>query len=140
MLINLAFGEAEKFFIDGDRITHNEVVESMRVGKFFLASVGEELVGCVYIEPRGPRAYLGLLSVDPRWQAKGIGSRLMTIAEEHCRKLGCKYMDIKTVNVRTELAGYYEKQGYIAVGTTPFPSDVETKLPCHFVDMTKPLS
>jgi len=67
-VINAAFRVAEGFFIDGNRITQNEVEHSLAKGVFLLAEEGETLNGCVYVELRGERSYLGLLSVDPAYQ------------------------------------------------------------------------
>jgi N-acetylglutamate synthase-like GNAT family acetyltransferase len=138
-LINLAFAEVEQFFVDGDRISEAEVIASMQTGVFLVAERDGELEGCVYVEPHGPRAYFGLLSVNPEIQQSGAGSHLMKAAEEHGRKLGCEFMDIKIVNLRSELPDFYRKRGYIETGTSPFPPEVETKLPCHFIDMSKRL-
>jgi N-acetylglutamate synthase-like GNAT family acetyltransferase len=138
-LINLAFAQVEQFFVDGDRISEAEVLASMQTGVFLLAEGDRELEGCVYVEPHRPRAYFGLLSVNPAIQQRGAGSRLMKAAEEHARTLGCEFMDIKIVNLRSELPEFYRKRGYIETGTSPFPPEVETKLPCHFIDMSKRL-
>lgn len=86
------------------------------------------------------RAYLGLLAVDPAHQQSGLGSKLMDAAEDHCRGLGLRFMDIKVVNLREELAGFYRRRGYVETGTSAFPAEVKTKLPCHFIEMSKPLS
>jgi hypothetical protein len=48
-------------------------------------------------------------------------------------------MDLRVVNVRTELPAYYQKLGYVQSGTAPFPEHVDTLLPCHFLIMSKPL-
>jgi hypothetical protein len=64
----------------------------------------------------------------------------MDAAEEYSRRQACHFMDINVVNLREELFGFYHKRGYVEAGTSPFPSDVNTKLPCHFIEMTKPLS
>jgi predicted N-acetyltransferase YhbS len=138
-VINRAFGPAEHFFVEGDRITLEEVLDSLRSGAFFVAENDGETVGCVYVEPRGERAYLGLLSVDPDEQHRGMGSSLMRAAEEFCIDAGCRSMDIKIVNLRTELPSYYRKFGYTETGSSPFPAEVETKVPCYFIDMSKPL-
>ena len=45
----------------------------MAKGQFLLAGDNEKLTGCVYLERRGERAYLGLLAVDPERQGSGIG-------------------------------------------------------------------
>ena len=138
-LINAAFRIVESFFIDGDRITLKEVHEHLRTGEFLLAEDDNRLLACVYLEPRGERTYLGLLSVDPTLQKAGIGSLLMTAAEERWRERNAKYIDILTVSLREELSTFYGKRGYVKTGTSPFPSDVKTKLPVHFVNMSKRL-
>ena len=64
----------------------------------------------------------------------------MDAAEDICRGLACRFMDINVVNLREELFGFYRKRGYVETGTRPFPADIETKLPCHFIEMSKPLN
>ena len=138
-VINSAFRIAEEFFIDGNRITQAEVEEFLRKGAFLLAETGDQLNGCVYVESRGERSYLGLLSVEPDRQHGGLGSLLMNEAENYCREHGSRFMDIVIVSLREELPAFYRKRGYVDNGTTPFPPDVETKIPCHFINMAKPL-
>jgi GNAT superfamily N-acetyltransferase len=138
-VINAAFRIAEGFFIDGNRITQTEVEESLAKGAFLLAETDGKLNGCVYVEMRGERSYLGLLSVDPTIQQSGLGSRLMNEAERYCRERGSHSMDILIVSLREELPAFYQRRGYVESGTTPFPTDVPTKVPCHFINMSKPL-
>jgi len=138
-VINAAFGIAEGFFIDGNRITQAEVEESLTRGSFLLAETEGKLNGCVYVEMRGERSYLGLLSVDPTSQQSGLGSRLMIEAERYCRERGSRSMDILIVSLREDLPAFYQKRGYVESGTTPFPADVPTKIHCHFINMSKPL-
>ena len=138
-VFNAAFRIAEGFFVDGNRISLAEVQRSLTTGAFLVADDEHGLSGCVYVEPRGERAYLGLLSVDPGRQQSGLGSRLMAEGEEYCRARGARFMDIYIVNLRTELPAFYEHRGYVENGTTPFPADVPTKQPCHFINMSKPL-
>lgn len=138
-LINSAFRIAEAFFIDEDRINLESVQNYFTTGKFLLATVDDLPAACVYVEPRGDRAYLGLLSVDPVRQHAGLGKLLMDAAEDYCRELGCRFMDLNVVNLRDELFGFYSRRGYVEIGTSPFPTDVVTRVPCHFVDMSKSL-
>lgn len=140
-VINSAFRQAEEFFIDEDRIDTAGVLNFLEAGTFLLAERGALLQGCVYVERREQgRAYLGLLAVDPATQQSGLGSLLMRGAEDYCRRLGLGFIDIKIVNLRTELTGFYRRRGYVETGTSPFPSDVPTKLAVHFIDMSKPLT
>jgi GNAT superfamily N-acetyltransferase len=138
-LINAAF-QVERFFLDRDRIDLNEVRSRLASGRFIVAAEDIALTGCVYVEPLGERAYLGLLSVDPSLQRSGIGKALMNAAEDHCRLAGCAFVDLRVVNLREELPGFYRKLGYVESGTAPFPEEVVTKLPCHFVVMSKQLT
>src|SRR5262245_32547581 len=89
-VINAAFSGAEGFFFDGDRVNRNEVSNLLSKGKFILAEAKGDVIGCVYVEPRGNRAYLGLLSVNPTRQQSGLGSMLMTAAEDYGRSVGCQ--------------------------------------------------
>jgi hypothetical protein len=63
----------------------------------------------------------------------------MSAAEDHCRRAGCSWVDLYVVNLREELPLFYSRLGYFENGALPFPSGVTTKLPCHFVRMTKAL-
>jgi N-acetylglutamate synthase-like GNAT family acetyltransferase len=138
-LINAAFRKAEGYIIDRDRVDL-EVVESLLAkGEFLVAEEESSLAGCVYLELRGERAYLGLLSVDPTRQKAGVGSMLMREAELHCDRAGCRFIDLKTIDLRKDNRAFYKRRGYVETGTEPFPSDLDAKLPCHFVNMSKPL-
>ena len=137
-LVNLAF-RVERFFVEGNRIDVQRVRGLIEKGAFLLAEDVGGLAGCVYVELRGERGYFGLLAVEPSRQRRGLGRRLAQEAEEYARAAGCLVMDIMTVNLRTELPPIYHKMGYVETGTAPFPSEVRSKLPCHFVVMSKPL-
>src|SRR6185436_9022791 len=93
-VINAAFRIAEEFFIDGRRISQEEVEQLLAKGTFLVAEADDKLNGCVYVELRGERSYLGLLSVDPSCQKSGLGSILMHEAENYCREHGSRFMDI----------------------------------------------
>ena len=139
-VINAAFGRAESFLIDRDRIDLETVRKLLRTGSFLVADDLGFVCGCVYVEPRGDRSYLGLLSVDPQRQKSGLGSKLMKAAEDYCAKAGSRFMDLRIVNVRKELPSFYHHRGYVETGTEPFPPGLSPKLPCHFVTMSKPLA
>jgi GNAT superfamily N-acetyltransferase len=132
-IINRAF-QVEKFFIARDRIDLAELRDFFAKGEFLITDGG-----CVYVEPRGDRCYLGLLSVNPDAQGSGLGRRLMQAAEDRARELGCKAMDLRVVNLREELPSFYRHLGYVENGTGEFPPEVSTLLPCHFVYMAKEL-
>jgi GNAT superfamily N-acetyltransferase len=139
-LINKAF-KVEAFFIVRDRLIPDETLAYFRKGRFLLAEENHTLTGVVYVELRGDRSYLGLLSVDPSLQKSGVGRRLMAAAEEFAREMGSRHMDLTVVNLRTELPPFYRKLGYTENGTEPIRAEMVPRVtqPCHFIRMTKPL-
>ena len=138
-VINTAFRKAESFLIDQDRIEIETVRSLMGKGEFLLTEEEGILIGCVYLEPREKRMYLGLLSVDPGRQKAGLGSMLLKAAEAKCLHDGFDFMDLRTINLRTDNRAFYRRRGYVETGTEPFPGGLNPKLPCHFVLMSKRL-
>ena len=139
-LINAAFKRAESFFIERDRIDRDAVRRFMERGEFLLLEDSAGLAGCVYVEKREERAYTGLLAVNPSRQKGGLGSKLMIAAEGHAQAFGSRYMDLRIVSLRRELPEFYARRGYMPTGTEPFTAGLETKIPCHFINMSKPLA
>ncbi len=137
-LINGAF-RVEQPFIEGDRTNPDGVRAYMEKGKFLLAEDTSALAGCVYVELRGDRGYLGLLGVDPQRQGTGLGRRLMDAAEKFFRGAGCVAVDLRVVSARTPLPSFYRHLGYLETGTAPFAPDVPAKVPCHYILMSKTL-
>jgi GNAT superfamily N-acetyltransferase len=137
-LINAAF-RVEQPFIEGDRTNPNGVRAYMEKGKFLLAEDATGLAGCVYVELRGDRGYLGLLGVDPSHQGTGLGRKLMDAAENFFRRAGCVAVDLRVVSARAPLPSFYRHLGYLETGTAPFAPDVPAKVPCHYILMSKTL-
>jgi GNAT superfamily N-acetyltransferase len=140
-LINAAF-VVERVAFDGDRIDLEGVRALLGKGTFLVAEDSESHspLGCVYLEPRGDRCYLGLLSVAPSWQGQGLGRRLADAAEEFARQAGCQAMNLRILSPRAEgLLPVYKRLGYSEAGTASFPADVPSKVPCHYLLMTKAL-
>lgn len=138
-LINAAF-VVEHPFIEGERIDPAGVREYMEKGKFLVTEEAAGLAGCVYVELRGERGYLGLLGVEPRRQGTGLGRKLMDAAENYFRAAGCRGIDLRIISPRTPLPPFYERMGYMQTGTAPFAADVPAKVPCHYILMSKELS
>lgn len=139
-VINVAFRAAERFFVERDRISAQALQPILETGNFLLAEDPAGLAGCVLVELHGERAYFGLLAVDPVRQHRGLGLRLIAEAENYARAAGCRAMDLRIVSLRAELPPFYRRLGYVETGTAPFPKEVESKLPCHFILMSKPLT
>lgn len=138
-LVNTAF-LVEQFFIERDRTNPATVRSLMEEGEFLLAEDAANIVGCVHFELHGERGYFGMLSIDPPRQRKGVGRQLVDAVEKYFRDAGCKFCDLKIVNVRTELHDLYHRWGYVDTGTAVYDDPTPTKIPVHFIHMSKPLS
>jgi GNAT superfamily N-acetyltransferase len=143
-LVNQAF-DVERFLKKGggDRLQGDGELEALFERGTFLVKVEDgEPVGCVYVEPRGERAYLGLLSIVPARQGAGLGKQLNVAAENFAREQGCKWMDLRVVSPREEqLLPVYRKLGYAETGTEEYPAVLVEKMaiPGHFILMEKAL-
>jgi len=140
-LINKAFA-IEEFFAVGDRTTPQDIArlfESLDGSFLIVGDDRDQPVACVHVRQQSPTVgYIGLLAVDPAHQGRGVGRRLMEAAERRLADAGCERVEITVVDVRTELFPMYERLGYRAGRTAPFPRP--STRPCHLVFMSKPLT
>jgi predicted N-acetyltransferase YhbS len=135
-LLNTAFA-MERAFMDRDRTNAIDIAHYLDTGTFLVVDGGSgQLSACMYIEPRAGRLYLGMLAIDPALQGRGLGRRLMAEAERQAVSLGCTAIDIRVVNLRTELPPFYHSLGFVENGTEPLVEPLLTK-PAHFIRMTK---
>ncbi|RSK33150.1 GNAT family N-acetyltransferase [Hymenobacter metallilatus] len=142
-LVNRAYrGEAaeqgwttESHLLAGQRTDEADLREQLHAAgaMFLLARTAEqELVGSVYLQQQGPELYLGMLSVEPTRQARGLGRQLVMAAEAHARRQGCTGIRITVISVRHELLAWYERLGFRRTGATvDFPTDTRFGIPRH---------
>jgi GNAT superfamily N-acetyltransferase len=80
-----------------------------------------------------------MLSVLPELQGKGLGRRLVQVAEAMAEATGATSMSLRIINLREELSRWYQRLGYREVGTAPL-NHRRVKRPCHFIEMAKLLA
>jgi GNAT superfamily N-acetyltransferase len=120
-----------------------------------VAELDARLVGCVFLERISAEAvaaatveaYLGMLTVDPRIQAAGIGSAVLAAAERYARDaFGAVAVRMTVIAQRAELIAWYERRGYARTGEVQaFPyGDARFGVPkrddLYFVVLRKPLA
>ncbi len=137
-LINMAF-VVEQPFLEGPRIDEKGTLAFFERGKFLIAEDLAGIAGCVYCELRGDHGYLGLLAVDPPQQSSGLGRQLVAAAEEYFRGEGCVAVDLRIISQRAPLPAFYRRLGYVESGTAPFSASLPTKVPGHYILMSKKL-
>ncbi len=118
----------EADYLDGQR-TSAELISkdirdpSKRVMLCLRERAGGEILSCVSLEKRdGAICYLGMLTVKPTLQAKGLGRILLEAAEDYARHWDVDKMILTVVHLRESLMAWYERRGYRRTGeTAPFP-------------------
>lgn len=119
----------EADLLDGNIRTDVETLErllSEPEGVILKCTGNDQIVGCVHLKKNGERLYLGMLSVSPSEQGRGIGKMFLKRAEEHAREVGCTKIYMQVISIRTELNNWYVRHGYVATGER-FPFDVDEK-------------
>jgi len=151
-LINSAYrGESSKRgwtteadLIHGELRTNQQSMKQlMDSGSFLKYTEDAELKGCVYLEKQEKKLYLGMLSVSPRAQAKGIGKELLAASEQHALEKNCNAIIMNVISLRHELISWYERHGYERTGERkPFPSEDKfgkPVMPLEFIELKKNL-
>lgn len=84
---------------------------------------GGGIDACVLLEKTGGDCYLGMLTVRPTLQGRGIGQRLMRAAEEWAvSHWSSRRMHMTVLVQRPELTAWYARHGYAKTGERrPFP-------------------
>ena len=137
MLVNSAYrGDSsrqgwttEADFLDGQRTSAEQIRQILndpRQALLILRSPGNSAIdGCVALEntDRPATCYLGMLTVKPGVQARGIGRFLLEAAEKFAAKnWNCGNVILGVIQIRESLIAWYERRGYKKTGETkPFP-------------------
>ncbi|HTD40363.1 MAG TPA: GNAT family N-acetyltransferase [Mucilaginibacter sp.] len=94
------------------------------------------IIGCVYLEVKGERLYLGMLTVSPILQANGIGRQLLHEAEIVATELKCNSIFMTVITVRQELIQWYVRRGYQATGEIlPFHEGTRFGVPTQKIEL-----
>ncbi len=126
VLVNSAYrGESSKLgwtteadLLGGQRTDPEQITEIILKASsviLLLFSSTQTLVGCVELENKDSEtAYLGMLTVAPTLQASGLGRHILHEAENFVRKdWRCSVMEMKVIELRTELLNWYQRRGYV---------------------------
>lgn len=125
-LVNSAYrGESSKKgwateadLIDGTRIDEAILLDLINDTHTTVLKYTEDgvILGCVELRIEKDNLYLGMLTVQPDLQAKGIGKKLLFAGEEFARKQGCKKVVMTVITLRDKLIVWYERHGYSLTG------------------------
>ena len=137
------FRQRELFGLDVGIKKKVSVRDFMAKGKFLLHEhPAGTLIACVYLETTpDSRCYLGLLSVLPEHQGKGLAPQILSVAEDFACHANCHTIWLRTLSARVPpLRPFYERFGYTLLEMTPLPPLLHPQIPCEFVVMQKRLT
>jgi N-acetylglutamate synthase-like GNAT family acetyltransferase len=135
----------EADLLDGIRIEESMLEEYCRDknSTILKCTDNDQITGCVYLKKEQERLYLGMLTVSPDLQAKGIGKMLLWASEETARVKDCKSVVMTVITKRKELIDWYKRHGYSETGERQlFPESEKfgkPKMPLEFLVMEKNL-
>ncbi len=125
-LINSAYrGESAKQgwtteadLIDGTRTDENGLAEILKNPQATILKYVEnqKILACVELIREDDKLYLGMLTVSPSLQGKGIGKELLRAAEQEALKQNCNCIFMTVISVRAELIDWYVRHGYVNTG------------------------
>lgn len=153
MLVNSAYrGDSSKKgwtteadLLSGIRTSEEQLAKMINKPNavILVAEEVEQLQGCVFLEQVQDVLYLGMLTVMPQLQAKGMGAQLLQASENRAYQLGLPKIKMTVITVREELIAWYKRKGFVDTGKRePFPDDPNfglPKQPLEFMVMEKNL-
>jgi ribosomal protein S18 acetylase RimI-like enzyme len=90
-----------------------DYAEAVRSGQAWVAVQAGQVVGFVVLIARPGYLLLDNVAVLPAAQSRGIGIRLLDLAEQHARSLGLAEIRLYTNEAMTENLAYYARHGYV---------------------------
>lgn len=108
----------EADLLDGTRIDEAAVKELIEKTDTTILKYVEanQILGCVELRQEKGKLYLGMLSVAPNTQGKGIGKKLLHAGEDYAKSIGINTMIMTVISVRQELIDWYVRHGYQQTG------------------------
>ena len=129
----LDWASESDLFIGNKRTDEETVAKLMdNPDAIFYKYINEEahIEGCVFLQKKNNRLYLGMLSVSPFAQGKGIGKQLLNAANQYAKEQNCFSIYMTVITIRTGLIEWYERHGYKKTGEViPFPIEEKFGIP-----------
>jgi ribosomal protein S18 acetylase RimI-like enzyme len=108
----------EADLLDGTRTDAAQIAGLIRApGTTILKYVADgKIDACVELITEGSKLYLGMLTVRPLLQGRGIGKVLLAAAEAYAAQHSCTAIFMTVITVRKELIDWYIRHGYSDTG------------------------
>jgi len=120
-------------------------VNDINNNELYVYCINDKIVGCVSIcsymdkvyskvswKTNGENSiYIHRLAVDPEYQKKGVGSKLMDFAENKSKSDGAESIRLDTFSQNTVNQNFYKRRGYVRLEDIYFPLQSEHPFHCY---------
>ena len=79
---------------------------------FFVLEEDSRIIGVVMGSYDGRRGWINHLAVDPEYQGRNIGKKIIEELERRFKKMGCEKINLLIELSNEKVQGFYEKQGF----------------------------
>ncbi|MEJ2546125.1 MAG: GNAT family acetyltransferase [Calditrichaceae bacterium] len=79
---------------------------------FLIGELNGQIVASCMVGYEGHRGWINYLAVDPKYQRKGIASKMMAEAENILRSTGCAKINLQVREINPDVVKFYESIGY----------------------------
>ncbi|SEH29065.1 GNAT family N-acetyltransferase [Rhizobium sp. NFR12] len=118
------------------RLTPASLAQKARDETAFVAEEDGKLAGCVFLKPEHGCLYVGKLAISPAFQNRGLGRRLLSVAEDIARQHGLPALRLETRIELTSNHATFEKWGFVRTAENAHAGYARTTS----IEMRKPLA
>jgi GNAT superfamily N-acetyltransferase len=86
--------------------------ESIRANDVWVLDLGGRILGVIELERRVDHVWIDNVAIDPTWQGRGLGRRLLRHAEDEARRLGLGELRLLTNERYVDNIAMYSRYGY----------------------------
>ncbi|MBX5105409.1 GNAT family N-acetyltransferase [Rhizobium lentis] len=119
----------------GSKLTTESLAEKAKAEIGHVVIDDDRLIGCLFLRPEADCLYVGKLAVLPGRQGKGLGKRLLMVAEETAAALGLFALRLETRIELTENHAVFAAWGFTRTAEKAHSGFARTT----FVEMRKAL-
>lgn len=99
----------------GPRTNPSHLKRRISETDFFVIEHHADIIGCVYLEPRGDALHFGLLTLSPKYRGRGVAGKVIEAIEAYAIN-GYASIELDYMSLAPWLKKYYEKFGFIETG------------------------
>jgi GNAT superfamily N-acetyltransferase len=86
--------------------------ESIRANDVWVLDLGGRILGVIELERRTDHVWIDNVAIEPSWQGRGLGRRLLRHAEDEARRLGLGELRLLTNERYVDNIATYTRYGY----------------------------